>query len=290
MARADLHTHSSMSDGKDTPSAIIKIAAESGLGGIALSDHDTLAGLDEFMTAPSLREITRVPALEISTGFGKFSPHVLGYFVPKSSKPLESKLEFLRHEREIRFSKMLDRFRELGVSPSNEYLDKLMEGVKSPGRPHLGRMLIEHGVVEDMDEAFEKYLKKGGQIYIPKTKLEIQEAIHLLRAVGAVPVIAHPLDIGVASIRDSLIEFKKMGILGVEVEYDYSNTRITEEPRIVANAAKELGLISTGGTDYHGEGWRVPIGTVSVSLNVIGQLKDAARELGNALNSWNNQS
>ena len=286
IARADLHTHSSKSDGTDTPSAIIEIAVRCGLGGISLNDHDTLDGLDDFMMTPAPREITRVPALEISTQYEEFSPHLHGYFVPKGNTLLESKLEWLRHERETRFSKMIIKLGEIGVNPPREYIENLLEGVMSPGRPHLGRILIEHGIVQDMDEAFEKYLRKGGSIYIPKVKLEIQEAVSLLRSVGAVPVIAHPLDIQVPSIKDSLIEFKEMGILGVEVEYDYSNIRIIEEPRTVADAAKELGLISTGGTDYHGEGWRVPIGKVNVSIEVINQLRNAAKELGNDLYSW----
>ncbi|MDF1538849.1 MAG: hypothetical protein P1Q69_08100 [Candidatus Thorarchaeota archaeon] len=256
--------------------------------GISLNDHDTLDGLEEFMTAPSSREITRVPALEISTQYGEYSPHLHGYFVPENNKLLESKLTWLRHERDVRFSKMLDKVRELGVSPSKKYLEELMQGVMSPGRPHLGRILIDYRIVQDMNEAFDKYLKKGGDIYLPKVKLDIEEAIRLLRKVGAVPVIAHPLDIRAPSIRDCLIEFKEMGILGAEIEYDYTNMGIIEKPNVVVNAAAELGLIGTGGTDYHGGGWRVLIGTVSVSMEVIDQLRDAALELGNDLDSWSN--
>ena len=113
-----------------------------------------------------------------------------------------------------------------------------------------------------------------------------QDAIKLLRSVGAVPVIAHPLDLRVESIRETLVEFKEIGIMGVEVAYDYSNMRITEDPKVVSDAAKELDMIATGGTDYHGEGWRIPIGNVNVSVEVIDQLRDAAQELGNDLNSW----
>ncbi|MFW9918736.1 MAG: PHP domain-containing protein, partial [Candidatus Thorarchaeota archaeon] len=202
MDRADLHTHSSFSDGADTPSRIVQIAEKKGLGGISLNDHDTIDGLEEFMSTLITRKMMRVPSLEISTHYGRRSAHLLGFYVPRRNQMLDLKLKWLREEREKRFVKMIDRVEEeLGFIPSEEYLKGLLDGVDSPGRPHLGRILIDHGIVGDMDEAFEKYLYNDGPLYIKKVKLELQEAVELLRNVAAVPILAHPLDLKVDSIR-----------------------------------------------------------------------------------------
>ena len=154
MGHADLHTHSSFSDGIDSPTRIVQIAEQRGLGGISLNDHDTIDGLKEFMTAPSSTGIVRVPSLEISTHYGKLSAHLLGFFVPENNRILQNKLEWLRDEREKRFTKMIERLKEeLALTPSKEYLGNLLDGVDSPGRPHMGRILIDHGIVKDMDES-----------------------------------------------------------------------------------------------------------------------------------------
>ncbi len=288
MDRADLHTHSSFSDGVDTPTRILHLAELRGLGGISLNDHDTIDGLEEFMNASSETEIVRVPSLEISTHYGKLSAHLLGFFVPESNRVLQKKLEWLRDEREKRFTKMIDKLQEeLGLRPSKEYLRRLLDRVDSPGRPHMGRILIDHGIVKDMDEAFDRYLYNGGPLYIKKVKLEIPDAIKLLRDATAVPVLAHPLDLRADSIESNLKELKEMGILGVEVSYDYSHIKVKQDQKIVVDIAKELGLIGTGGTDYHGEGWRVPLGSVNVSTKVIDELRTAAKDLGNDMHSWN---
>ena len=150
----------------------------------------------------------------------------------------------------------------------------------------MGRILIDHGIVKDMDEAFDKYLYSGGPLYVKKVKMEIQEAIKLLRDVAAVPVLAHPLDLKVDSIAVNLKELKEIGILGVEVTYDYAHMQVKQEPSVVGEIAKDLGLIGTGGTDYHGEGWRVPLGSVTIPADVIDRLRGAAAELGNDLHSW----
>ena len=114
----------------------------------------------------------------------------------------------------------------------------------------------------------------------------MEKATRLLLNCGAVPVIAHPLDIDVQSIVEHLAKFKDMGVIGVEVNYDYSHLSIKQNPNIVKEIAKELDLIGTGGTDYHGEDWRVPIGAINVSIQVVHQLKQAAEELGNDVHTW----
>ncbi|MCK5152217.1 MAG: PHP domain-containing protein [Candidatus Thorarchaeota archaeon] len=286
MGRADLHTHSTISDGSDFPKDIVRMSSEAGLLGISLTDHDSLDGLEEFMIASAPNNLERIPGLEISTTYGTKEAHLLGYFVPKNNTQLSAKLKWFRDVRLARFPKMLRKLEDIGISMEKEELDLLLEGVKSPGRPHIGRILIDRGVVRDMDEAFNRYLNRGRPVYVDKEKLDIVDAISLLRAVGAVPVLAHPLTIDVPIIRDALFELKELGLMGVETVYDYSHFQIQDDPAEVIKASKEIGLIETGGTDYHGTGWRLPIGGISVSLDVVDELKVASRELGGDPDSW----
>ncbi|MHA1907125.1 MAG: PHP domain-containing protein [Candidatus Thorarchaeota archaeon] len=286
MGRADLHTHSTISDGMVSPRGIAEMAFEVGLLGISLTDHDTVDGLEEFMTVPIAGHLQRVPGLEISTTYNGKEAHLLGYFVPKKNSQLLSKLKWLREARQSRFPKMIEKLQDIGVSVEQDDLDRLLDGVKSPGRPHVGRLLIEKGAVRDMDEAFDRFLNRGRPLYVEKEKMEITEAISLLRNVGAVPVLAHPLTIRVSSICDSIVELKDMGLMGVEVEYDYTHFQIHDDPSEVIKACTETSLIKTGGTDYHGSGWRLPLGGVSVSLDVVDELREAAKEIGGDPEAW----
>ena len=186
-ARADLHTHSSASDGTDSPSDIVKKADEMNLGGIALTDHDSLAGIQEFMDSETSYEIMRVPGLEISTDYETKEVHLLGYFVPLDSKPLNERLEFLRKSRHDRLPKMIHKLNELGVDVTLEELYEDLEGVASPGRPHVAQLLMKKGVVETTFEAFQKYLASDRPAFVKKERMDTVSAVKLLRAVGAVP-------------------------------------------------------------------------------------------------------
>ena len=139
--RADLHTHSAYSDGSDTPAVLVRKAKEMGLGGLALTDHDTVEGLSEFMDAASSANLIGVPGVEISTEQDDMEVHVLGYFVPLESKELRSRLETLSTAREVRFPKMIEKLRELGIDVKQEEVDEVLQGVESPGRPHLAGFL-----------------------------------------------------------------------------------------------------------------------------------------------------
>ncbi len=286
MGRADLHTHSTISDGTISPTGIVQMASEAGLLGISLTDHDSVDGLVEFMNAMAPKHLDRIPGLEISTTFNGKEVHLLGYFVPKNSSQLQSKLKWISDGRQTRFPKMIKKLREIGEPVEKEELDRLLDGVTSPGRPHVGRILIERGLVQNMDEAFDRYLNRGRPLYVEKEKIELVEAISLLRNVGAVPVLAHPLTIKGISIFDTLIELHTEGLLGVEVTYDYSHRPLHDNPSEVIRACNETGLIQTGGTDYHGPGWRKPIGGVSVPMSVVDELQSASIELGGEPDSW----
>ncbi len=277
-ARADLHTHSVLSDGSDTPTTLLRMAEELQLGGIALTDHDTVKGLREFMDADASPDLERVPGLEMSADYDGKEVHILGYFVPLDSDELNERLENLRTRREAKFSRTVQRLRDLGIDVKQNELDEVLQGVESPARPHLARVLVEKGIVSSTTEAFEVYLGEGKPAYVKKERPSANEVIAFLRSIGAVPVVAHPLTIGVANLRAFLKLLKRWGVVGVEVEYDYGPVGIVRGSKDVQAAAHGLGLIETGGSDYHGTSVvMADLGTNTVSVEVIERLRKAAK-------------
>lgn len=278
-ALADLHIHSNFSDGMYSPTEIVKRAEQIGLGGIALTDHDTIAGIREFMSADVKSSIIRVPGVEISTEYQGSEIHLLGYFVPANSNILQSKLDTLRETRRQRIPKIMEKLRGLGVEIPQEKVDDILENVASPGRAHVARILIQDGIVENSSEAFEQYLREGSPAFVKKDKMGTEEAINLLRSVGAVPVVAHPLFIEELNLRETLIDLKSKGLVGVEVEYQYIPRTIQFSCTDLLAAISDLGLIETGGSDYHGDSTHTEMGDAVVPLGVIKDLETASKEI-----------
>jgi predicted metal-dependent phosphoesterase TrpH len=278
-ARADLHTHSSGSDGTDTPTELVRKADEMQLGGVALTDHDSLEGIQEFMNAEASDELRRVPGLEISTVHEKKEIHILGYFVPLDSKPLNDGLEVLREGRHNRLPKMIQKLNDLGMSLTLDELYEDLEGVDSPGRPHVAQLLIKKGYVKNTLEAFEKYLASDKPAFVEKPRMDTFEAVKLLRAVKAVPVMAHPLTVKLDDLRSFIEGLIDIGLLGVEVEYDYSFMGMGRSSDEVKEAIKDLDVVRTGGSDYHGTVHYTGLGSVTVSTDVIDELERIQSEL-----------
>ncbi|MFW9808276.1 MAG: PHP domain-containing protein [Candidatus Thorarchaeota archaeon] len=272
-ARADLHTHSSGSDGSDSPSVIARKADMIGLGGVALTDHDSLDGLQEFMNAGVSDELIVVPGLEISAEYRNKEIHILGYFVPLDSKPLNEKLQFLRDARHKRLPKMIQKLQELEVDVTIEELYENLDGVASPGRPHVAQLLVEKGVVKTTREAFQKYLAADKPAYVKKERMEAGEAVRLLSSVGAAPVLAHPLTIKVPNLRVVIDYLMKEGLVGIEVEYDYGHIVMNIPPIDVRKTVEDLDLVLTGGSDYHGTVHFTELGSISVPVEVIDELQ-----------------
>ncbi|MFX1263774.1 MAG: PHP domain-containing protein [Promethearchaeota archaeon] len=275
-ARADLHTHSAYSDGSDTPAVLVRKAEEMELGGIALTDHDTIEGLKDFMDAASGANLIGVPGVEISTEEDDKEVHVLGYFVPLNSEKLRDRLETLSTAREVRFPKMVEKLRKLGIEVRQKEVDEVLQGVESPGRPHLARLLVRMGAVKDTTEAFRLYLGNGKPAYVKKERMGTVEAIRLLRSVGGVPVIAHPLTIETPDLRGFIEKLQKAGAVGVEVEYDYVTVGIAGTPEDVRATIQGLGFIETGGSDYHGDIAMARLGAATVDVETIERLRKAA--------------
>lgn len=280
-ALADLHLHSNRSDGIYSPQDLVKFAEEKGLGGIALTDHDTLDGIQEFMNAPISKSIQRVPGVEISTEYNEQQLHLLGYFVHSGDTPLEHTLQRIRESRHSRFPKMVDKLRALGIEVDEKAIQKVLKEVDSPGRPHLARILIESGVVKDINEAFSKYLSKGKPAYVARSKIEPFSAIELLRDSGAVPVLAHPLLIKNIDLKQLFEHLKSHGLEGVEVDYGYQDPELMDNVEKVRKLTDELQLIATGGSDYHDDNGQYTLGEIVTPVETIDLLRKKSEIIRN---------
>jgi predicted metal-dependent phosphoesterase TrpH len=272
---ADLHLHSNVSDGLDSPAELVNRADELELGGVALTDHDILEGNRDFMSCDASASLQRIPGVEISTEHDGIEVHMLGYFVQYGPSSLKTRLGAIEKARRERFPRMMRKLGLLGIDVSEEEMREALEGVGSPGRPHLARILVDKGVVGSVQEAFDKYLADGKPAYVKKERVDTIEAIRLLRDMAAVPVLAHPLMIDAIGRSKLLAELKSYGLLGVETEYNYSHVETHWSAKSLRAAAKKLGLIQTGGSDYHGDPTHPQLGDVVVRIDVVKSLRRA---------------
>jgi len=247
--RADLHTHTTASDGTCEPAENVRLAREQGLSAIAITDHDTVAGIPQALEAAAAQGVEVIPGVEVSSLARGQDIHVLGYFVPYADSSFQEKLAGLRETRHERNKLMIARLRELGIPITLESVYRRKQGTdKNIGRPHIAEELIELGVVSSVEEAFEKYLGKEGAAYVNPPRITPQEAITLIRQAGGVAVLAHPGLYNDDELVQQLIAF---GLDGIEV-YHPDNS---EAQRLkYLQWAKEHGLVVTGGSDFHG--WR----------------------------------
>jgi 3',5'-nucleoside bisphosphate phosphatase len=264
----DLHTHSTASDGSSSPSRLMREAAEAGLVAVALTDHDTLEGIEEAASAAETLGIQLIPGVELSLDWDKGGMHLVVLWLQPGAGPLQDRLATLQEARSSRNDRILARLGELGMQVSLEEL--LAEsGGGSVGRPHIAAILVRKGYVPDIQEAFNRYLAKGGPAYFGRDRLAPEEAIALAREAGGVPVLAHPHTLGVdnrfefADLMDRLVA---AGLVGIECEY---GTYEAEGRRGLTAMARRFGLIPSGGSDYHGTYKPdVMLGTGKVGLRV----------------------
>ena len=247
----DLHTHSIFSDGTCTPEELIAQAAEIGLSAIALTDHDTVSGVPRLLAAcrdiPSLEAI---PSVEISVEVERGTMHILGHFVDPSHDALNAVLEQLRGGRELRNARILERLRGLGIDVSWDDV-VVHAGDEVVGRPHFAQALMARGVVTKKTKAFSQWLGKGKPAYVDRFRLSPAEALRVIRAAGGVPILAHPASLGLSleALPDRLRELHSMGLAGLEVFYSEHTTAMAARYEAMAD---ELGLLASGGSDYHG--------------------------------------
>jgi predicted metal-dependent phosphoesterase TrpH len=256
----DLHTHSRVSDGSETPGRVVELAAEAGCSAMALTDHDSLDGLEEAGRVAARLGVRLVPGCEVSCrkpapppGAPRIegSVHVLVYFVGPGNGPLQNELVKLRGDRAVRNRELAARLEELGTGIT--YDDVLAEAGDEGGigRPHFARALVKAGAVEDIDDAFDRYLADGRPGYVPKARLDPPDVARLAHESGGVAVLAHPLSTGLSPqhLERMVAELAEGGLDGIEAVYSsYS----PDQRSVLRRIASRNGLVATGGSDFHG--------------------------------------
>ena len=280
----DLHTHSLASDGSDKPSKVIEKAAKIGLAAVALTDHDTLAGLDEAEETASKLKIDCIRGIEIavSAEFGEM--HLLGLWMPQPSQTMRDALSLLRKNRLSRNQAMLDALAAKGMALSMEEV-KAVSGGEALGRPHIALALYRKGYVSSRKEAFERYIGWGKEAYVPRILLSPQEGIRLLREEGATVAVAHPCLspwMTEERLNDILSEYRACGLTAVEA---YHSGHDDGKIRLCVKMAAKHGLLLTGGSDYHGENKEnvalgVGKGNLRIPFWVLTQLREHRKRAG----------
>lgn len=246
----DLHLHSTASDGADSPSALMDLAAAEGVTTAALTDHDTLAGIAEASERARELGIRLIPGIELSVDHRGAKLHMLVYFTEPGRGPLNDRLEGLLRGRDERNRTIVSRLNALGYEI--ELTDVLARaGGPSVGRPHIADALIDAGYFDSRNEAFEHLLHDGGPAYVERARLTAIEAICLAREQGAVAVVAHPATIVLDADGYSKLfrELADAGLGGIEAYHSMHHVELREH---LATLAHTLGMAATGGSDYHG--------------------------------------
>lgn len=275
VVEADLHTHSTASDGADTPAQIVEKAAAIGLKAVGITDHDAVDGLAEALQRGKELGIEVVPGVEINTDYEGQEVHILGYYIDFQHPSLLATLEDMRRFRRQRIESMVGKLRALGL---DIHIDEVKEvaGEAAMGRPHLARVMMEKGYVNSVTEAFERYIGLGRPAYVPRTHLTPFAAVEIVRKAGGIPVLAHPGLVG----RDELIpRLISVGLMGLEV---WHSDHTAEDANRYLALAEKLDLLVTGGSDYHGGEVKpdIPLGGWGVSYSRVLALKEAKRMIG----------
>ena len=241
----DLHVHTTASDGIYPPERVVAEAAAAGLSAVAVTDHDTIAGIEPALSAAG--SVLVVPGLELGTIHRGAELHILGYWLDWRHPALNGELERLVAARARRTALMLERLRELGF-PLTEAEVARQAGDAPPGRPHVAAALVAQGYVKDVDRAFRELLGQGRPAYVPRLRHSPEEAVDLIRAAGGAAVLAHP-GLYPAAAAELLPRLVATGLAGVEAHYP------AHDPGTEAWALEQcrrFGLVATGGSDFHG--------------------------------------
>jgi len=273
--RVDLHLHTTYSDGRLTPGELVQIAAEQGIEVVAITDHDTVNGIEPALLATEcFPYVTVIPGVEINTDVHEGEVHVLGYFIDYKNQPLLNTLERLYNSRKVRAQKMLDKLNKMGIHIEWERILELADG-GSVGRPHIAQALFEGQHVLTLQDAFERYIGRNGPAYAERDRLTPKEAVELVIKANGLPVIAHPASI--KNLEKMIIDLKQSGLVGIEVYYgSYDRDTIERLSRM----ATKYDLIATGGSDFHGfeDDHETPLGEARVPYECVQRLISLAQQ------------
>jgi predicted metal-dependent phosphoesterase TrpH len=267
--KADLHLHTTASDGRLEPGEIVSLAIKVGLDVIAITDHDTIDGVVPALDAASASNSLRViPGVEINTDVARGEVHILGYFIDYTDKKLAAILQTLRDSRLGRAQKMIAKLNDLGIKIDWQRVSELAQD-GTVCRPHVAQALFEKGYVRSEKEAFDKYIGHNGPAYVERYKLLPEEAVKLILDAQGLPVLAHPADID--DLDELVPKLKAVGLVGLEIYYgNYGLETIDRLARI----SRQYDLVTTGGTDYHAfsDGLEVGIGSRLTPARSVEQL------------------
>lgn len=283
----DLHTHSTASDGTTPPTALPREAKAAGLTAFALTDHDTTDGLAACAEASAEIGIDFVPGIEVSADPGEHPEkqgtrgtlHILGLFIRHDDDHLAAIAARMKEARDERNPAIVQRLRDLGIDIT--YDDVLAvanaQGTAIIGRPHIAQVLVDKGVVTDIAEAFTRYLARSGKAYVRRDRLPASDAIAAIHHAGGLAVMAHPIQMGIAAdanLRNFIANLKDQGLDGIETHHsDHPPEGVAQYAAI----ARDLDLLTSGGSDYHGSRKPIALGSVPVDDEVYRRLRAAAR-------------
>lgn len=247
----DLHTHSDVSDGSESPERIIELARDARLTSVALTDHDTLEGLPRAQTAADRLGVRLIPGVELSCEWPNGGCHIVVLWLGPTTGPLQDRLHELQVARDGRNERILEQLGRLGIVIDPADL-AAQSGGGVTGRPHIAALLVEQGVVSSVREAFDEYLGNGKPAYVDRARLTPEEAIELARASGAVTVLAHPHTLGcdnAAQYRQAFERLAEAGLAGVECWYGEYSPAYRQS---MVQMTRSHGLVPSGGSDFHG--------------------------------------
>jgi predicted metal-dependent phosphoesterase TrpH len=278
---ADLHMHSNASDGTNPPRKVVELSKAHGLSCIALTDHDTVEGLEEAIKASLEFGVEVIPGIEFNCYYKDQEVHILGYCINYKDKNFIEKIEEMKKLRNDRAKAIIKKLNELGIEITmKDVLEFAPEGFI--GRPHIARAMVKKNYVRDVKEAFEKYIGVGGPAYVERYRITPIEAIGLILENGGVPVLAHP---GLL-LNDGIIEeLVRAGLVGIEV---FHSKHTKEDEKRYLKKASSYNLIITGGSDFHGvevDGKDL-LGTIKLDYKYVEILKSRSKNLDRNLTTY----
>ncbi len=282
MSRLDFHLHTTHSDGSCTPTEVVNMAHRAGVTALAITDHDIMTGVAEAIAVGQQCGIEVIPGVEISSLAGNSELHILGYFLDCLNPDLLERLKTLRDSRHRRNPQIIERLQTLGIDITYDEV-RALAGTGSIGRPHIARVLMDKHVVASAKEAFDRFLAEGKPAYVPRELPNPAEAIRWIKAAHGLAVLAHPTWVKVTELPlvDLVRQLKADGLDGVEVYY---STHAARQTREYLGLAQQLGLLVTGGSDFHGltkPDIEVGIGkgTLHIPVSLLPKMKEAAGRL-----------
>ena len=267
---ADLHIHTTVSDGRLSPQDIVKQAEETGLSTISITDHDTVEAHRILRAYENNSKLRIIPGIEFSTDLPQHEVHILGYCIDIENQKLNDQLDLIVQDRVRRIDTMVVKLNELGYKINHARVLEIAGQATSVGRPHVAKALVEQGYFNTVTEAFETVLSNNGAAYVPHYKLLPEQVIRLVKQAGGYPVLAHP---GLIGSDELVYDIIKLGIAGLEVYHPEHDIAVTNK---YLSIAQKYNLKITGGSDFHGIPGRYPekLGIFAIQADLVEYLSE----------------